>query len=341
MTGAILGGPGGPDAVRRGPSGEEWLARADALGLRRQGNELIGPCPACGTGDDRFHAYFRGPRSGVFSCRICHSRGDSASASRILEAAGFPRANKGGRADFSPPAPRRPKAPPPARGDTTAGHAAAIWRAAIPATPDTPAARRLAARGVWGGPGDTPLPDSVRWIDRAALARIDAQAQSSPQEKPLVIPLGILGCIVYCAAPAVHIDALAPDGGPPAKRWRRTVGPLGDGAFVVDGGGTDGLHLTEGPTDALALAWHRGALALAVLSTAYERVADRLAREARGRTVTVWLDGDEKGRVQARALAARLHTAGIPVTIRICPPGTDPGDCDPIFLIGTDKRLAT
>ena len=63
------------------PSFPDWQARASALGLKRRGAELVGPCPACG-GTDRFAVADKDGRA-VFNCRGCEGFAE------ILEAAGF------------------------------------------------------------------------------------------------------------------------------------------------------------------------------------------------------------------------------------------------------------
>lgn len=51
---------------------QEIVDRLPLEGLRREGRELVGPCPKCG-GRDRFAV---NPDRGVFNCRICQARGD-------------------------------------------------------------------------------------------------------------------------------------------------------------------------------------------------------------------------------------------------------------------------
>ena len=63
------------------PSFADWEDHAPALGLKRQGRELVGPCPACG-GTDRFSVTVKGART-VFNCRQCQGFVD------ILKAAGL------------------------------------------------------------------------------------------------------------------------------------------------------------------------------------------------------------------------------------------------------------
>ena len=66
----------------------DWQARADQLGLRRQGRELVGACPSCG-GEDRFSVSEKAGRA-VFQCRGCNPGRDNPEAFQaILKAAGF------------------------------------------------------------------------------------------------------------------------------------------------------------------------------------------------------------------------------------------------------------
>lgn len=71
---------------------ENWKARAKAvpiarvidthaLGLKRVGAELIGPCPKCG-GTDRFSI---NPGKGVFNCRGCNAAGDGIALTMFVE----------------------------------------------------------------------------------------------------------------------------------------------------------------------------------------------------------------------------------------------------------------
>ena len=63
------------------PTVADWLAKVP--GLRRKGNEHVGPCPACGTGDDRL----RITASGHAFCRVCAP--DAAGYPTLLRAAGL------------------------------------------------------------------------------------------------------------------------------------------------------------------------------------------------------------------------------------------------------------
>ena len=65
------------------PSFADWLDHAPALGLKRQGRELVGPCPACG-GTDRFSIK---PIDGgaVIHCRGCKGFVDIVKAAGLAE----------------------------------------------------------------------------------------------------------------------------------------------------------------------------------------------------------------------------------------------------------------
>ena len=69
----------------------DWHGRADALGLKRRGKSLTGPCPACG-GKDRFSVEDRNGKA-LLQCRGCEPNGQSQAGrdayKRILQEAGF------------------------------------------------------------------------------------------------------------------------------------------------------------------------------------------------------------------------------------------------------------
>ena len=71
-----------PDADRQPPAFAEWEAKAGALSLKRQGRELVGPCPACG-GTDRFAVKPINGGAALIHCRQCEGFVD------ILKAAGL------------------------------------------------------------------------------------------------------------------------------------------------------------------------------------------------------------------------------------------------------------
>jgi DNA primase len=78
--------------------------------LRRQGKELVGPCPRCG-GDDRFAV---NTAKQIFNCRGCGAKGDVIDLVRFLDGC-----------DFLPAVEKLAGAPPKANGDSRANAAMA------------------------------------------------------------------------------------------------------------------------------------------------------------------------------------------------------------------------
>ena len=77
-----------PQHPRSTPTFADWQAQAARLDLKREGRELVGPCPSCG-GDDRFSVSAKNGRA-VFQCRQCNPGRDNPEAFlAILKAAGF------------------------------------------------------------------------------------------------------------------------------------------------------------------------------------------------------------------------------------------------------------
>ena len=151
--------------------------------------------------------------------------------------------------------PGRPPLPPPS------DLSARLWRAS--AAPDgTPGARYLEQRGVW--PAGERLPASVRWLPGDVARRVGV----SPP-----LPRGAAGCVVYLFhAPgeadtfAAQLEAVDTDGErvkfypwlPEDDRAKRpsVSGCTFDGGrrvFCAAGDPDLGIHLCEGPLDALAV----------------------------------------------------------------------------------------
>jgi phage/plasmid primase-like uncharacterized protein len=137
-----------PEAIERA-RGVPIASVVKHLRLRRQGRELIGPCPVCG-GTDRFGVHVT---KGFFNCRGCKAAGDVIDLVRLLDGCDFLGAVEhlagGIRRDRQAPA-----HPPPARqrGDGADARrmldrAEAIWREAV-AIDGTPGAGYLAGRGI-------------------------------------------------------------------------------------------------------------------------------------------------------------------------------------------------
>ena len=76
---------------RSAPTFADWQARSAALQLKRDGQELRGPCPSCG-GTDRFSVGEREGRT-LLQCRHCdpngRTQGGKDAYRKIMEGAGF------------------------------------------------------------------------------------------------------------------------------------------------------------------------------------------------------------------------------------------------------------
>ena len=248
--------------LRSLPRLADWRAAASRLGLRRQGGELVGPCPACG-GTDRF----RVTRRGGFFCRQCCPDGRSMDAvRRILDRAGLagpedgeggPRRNAaaiergagsrregrswgyrdtgGGPERRSTALPGLADSPETGQGRNTGADSpdplpGRIWAAAT-ADPRlvAPVRRYFASRGAW--PPDRLLPPAVRWLPRTAAAHLDESLAGGPDARRAVrLPRAAAGAAVYGFAgdggiQAVQIEPLAASGRRTPWPPRRPDGP--------------------------------------------------------------------------------------------------------------------
>ena len=292
------------------PTLADWLARAGALALVRNGGGLEGPCPACG-GTDRFWV----ARDGKIGCRRCEpGKGEKGKEAykAILESAGFASKKQAPEPEPRPaPAPR----PPP---DDNEPMPVRIVRAS---RPDSVVARRyLASRGAW--PPDKPLPRGVRWIPVSAMRELGLWHIPDDAAGALCFKFGNTSTRTL---DAVQLDALTADGRLTAPRWRRTFGAPAGAAFPAlapadDPGGP--IHVAEGPVDALAIAWWRGRQAWSSGGTAgLLALAGQLA--VAERQVTIEADGDGPGWAAAMKLQAALVKLGTSAGMKDWPA------CDP------------
>ncbi len=231
--------------LARAPSLSDWPAAASGLGLQRRGGELVGPCPACRDGEDRFRVTQRGG----FFCRHCCPDGKAGADAmrRILEAAGMVREDDG--ASLAPGTARReartrtgaasqirgvstyPEGPerrstallegrnsgdPAPKAEFGAeswnpahaapdGLPARIWAASLAGNRDAAPVRAYLA-GRGAWPPDAALPPSVRWLPREAAARLAIR-----------LPAEAAGAAVYAFAGesgicAVQLEPLAESG---------------------------------------------------------------------------------------------------------------------------------
>ena len=264
-----------------------------------------GPCPECG-GRDRFRVA-QGATAVLIQCN------GGCDFPTLLVALGLTDLGEAGPATNSRP---EPTVAAPRRNPWLA----CVWARTTPPD-DTPGARYLIdSRTVWLE--DRPLPSSVRWLgasaaEELALRRIDW-------------PKSAAGCLVYrLSAPgeaetwALKVEVVTEDGTPipfnrggkrPNLSRSQTAG--GRRTFHAAGDPDRGIHLVEGPVDALALVTLE-ALGLVNLGGAAVLGADGVggfterACYGRGRVV-LYPDGarfserDNRWIPQAEAKAVRL-----------------------------------
>jgi len=237
----------------REPTYDEAVAAARRVlgsALKRAGTQngkprFNGPCPICG-GRDRFRVA-QGDRKVLIPC----SHG--CSFKELLDALGL-----SDDSDGLAPEPRIGNAPAmvPARN----GWLENVWTATI-AADDTPGASYLVDhRNVWLA--GRRLPPPVRWLPAVDAKDLGVRRNDWPEAAK--------GCLVYLfAAPgeaevwALKIEAIADDGralpfGSAERSIKRPSlsGSLTDGGrrtFRAGGDSDRGIHLVEGPIDALAL----------------------------------------------------------------------------------------
>ena len=287
------------------PPADWWTGRAAQLRLKKQGSELVGPCPNCG-GTDRFHVRLR---DGLFGCRQC---GDWR---RILDAAGWvwpsePCAGthmspvrtqpRTGPSRVRPPTPDRAVRPSDSRAAGKISRARKVWAGAD--ANSTLTTRYLSGRGAW--PPDAPLPSTVRWAPANTIPRSLGR-----------LPDGAAGCVAYMFATddlvALQLDALTVEARHTIPRWRRTLGPTTAAAFRVAGQSPSQhtLALVEGPVDALTVSCWRGLEAWAAGGTSgLVSLAPQLAGIAR--PVMIYSDDNRPGRTAALDAAEAIRQHG-------------------------------
>lgn len=243
------------------PTQADWQARAERLGLKRVGSELVGPCPSCG-GTDRFHVR----RDGLFGCRGCSGFAE------IMRAAGFETRGdrRERRIDYG-------RGGPPEDTGKTSSLAARLILASGPCRDDTPGwAYIVHHRLAW--PPDAPLPQVVGWIPAGRLSGLSVPPDAA----------GLL-TFAYYPGPCLSVEAIRADGERTDPRDRRTYGQK-TGACIIRHGGNP--LVVEGEVSALAAArmWpDRGAVCAGGAGRMVE-----VARRLSGRC-TLIADGDPAG----------------------------------------------
>jgi hypothetical protein len=289
---------------------EDELARRGVM-LKRQGRELIGPCPVCG-GVDRFGINVN---KQLWHCRGCGKGGDIVSLVQHLDGCTFAAAVATLTGDQSDNVTLKPKCPnprpsPPADDAAQARKARWLWSQRKAATPDTPLAKYLRKRGYAG-----PTPPTLAYLpphDEHPPAMI-ATFGIAPEVEPAVIiaPPQITG---------VHLTKLTMTGEKAdTDPVKITLGPsMGQPIVLAPVNDLLGLAITEGIEDGLSVYAATG-LGVWVAGTAGRMPALADAIPNYVECVTIYQHADDAGRANTIKLAEKLTLRGIEVLIAEAP----------------------
>ena len=294
-------------------------------GWRRIGSELKGPCPLCG-GRDRCWARPGHTTSALLSCRVCE-----APFGELLAAVTD--------SDTHGPQPETSRPPRTSRSPQSLDHLVELWAAGEPVERGTPGGRYLAKRT-----GCAAAPPSIRWCAAANWPR---------RKRIRPLPEGAAGALLYRftspsdpagAIVALQVEAVnrsgsnsvwfepAPNEDEPRKRPNVGGSLMTGRTLVVRHGKPDGgVHLVEGPIDALAVVELLGIETLrrtgdtvigapGTSGFSVQTVASHTG------PVTLWTDGDDGGYLAALRLARALRRLGRGVELRAAPAGLDWAD---------------
>ena len=201
----------------------------------------------------------------------------------------------------------------------------------------------MTRRGAW--PAGERFPASVRWLPAESARRVGVRPR---------VPDGAAGCVVYrFGSPgeadtfAAQLEAVNARGervpfGAAGKRPSIKGSAFASGRRVFQAGGNvdRGVHLVEGPLDALALVHlaRLGAVELAGAVFGAQGTPGFTARACSGRgPVVVWPDADAAGSGAALRLRLALEAAGRRCTIRLAGAA---GDVEDWAAHEVDERVA-
>jgi len=221
---------------------DAWIDRARAVAvedelarrghhLKRQGQELVGPCPLCG-GTDRFGVHLIRQ---IWNCRGCNVGGDVISLVRHLDGCSFGAATEtliGAHRQLPVIAQKRATKPSRIEPATSTEAALRLWDEARP-IPGTLAARYLAHRGISDLPPEHEEELFTRYRPQRLVAPPMLWVHHVTFTPPPVQPDGRAIVIVYvesgpaglCAEPVVTLEA------------QYTLPSSGDGSRFLVGAG--------------------------------------------------------------------------------------------------------
>jgi hypothetical protein len=285
------------DAVRRGAK------------LRRQGRELVGPCPRCG-GYDRFAIH---TTKQIWNCRGCGTGGDVLALVQHVDGVGFVEAVHALASDASPNLSRQIPVPPhkPADDDyEREQHAKAAWLWSQRRSIAGSIAERYLreARGYTGSVPPTLgfLPPTKLDHHPALIASFALVGEVDP---------GMLGAPQTVGS--VHLTLLRLDGNGKAEvdKPKIAIGsPRGRPITLAPPNDLLGLAITEGIEDGLTAYASTGLGVWAAGSAGFmPALADAVPNYID--CITIYAHADPAGRRGATELAERLHQRGFEVFI--------------------------
>jgi hypothetical protein len=272
--------------------------------LKRQGGELIGPCPVCG-GTDRFGVNIN---KQLWNCRGCSKGGDVIALVRHLDGCSFGTAVEtltGGDV-YNNSWGVYTRSSTPTNDTTQADKARWLWSRCVPATPDTPVAKYLGKRGYTG-----PIPPTIAYLSPHGEHRpaMIAAFGLVPEIEPGVIiaPPQISG--VHLTKLTIAGDKADTD---PVKI---TLGPsVGQPIMLSAVNDLLGLAVVEGIEDGLSVYAATG-LGVWVAGTAGRMPALADAIPNYVECVTIYKHSDADGRTNTIKLAEKLTARSMEVLI--------------------------
>jgi len=279
--------------------------------LKRQGAELVGPCPVCG-GRDRFGV---NTRKHVFHCRGCGTGGDVIKLVQFLDDCGFPEACKtltGATPSTGTGSSRPQHRPEPQRNteeDERIQRAKAryLFKSSIAAA-GTPVESYLRGRGI-----TVPTP-TIRFLPPRKSAHYPAMLV--PYGLPEEPEPGVID-IAEAAITAVQLTLLKPDGTSKAdvKPNKITIAPpAGKPMVVAPINDLLGLAICEGVEDALST---HEATGLGAWASGGDVFLPKLADAVQDyvEAVTIYAHSEERAQRCVRELADALDARGIEIFI--------------------------
>jgi putative DNA primase/helicase len=289
----------------------EVEAQRHGLKLKRQGHELVGPCPRCG-GHDRFSISVR---KQVFNCRGCGVGGDVIALVQHLDGGDFTAAIAtltGDEVNRAVPGKKKPVSSTgnsaPADERDRIHQAADLWRARQPIVEGSPPWRYLReARGI-----TCPLPATLGFLPawRDLPPRMIAAFGHCEEPEPGIVE-------PPRTVEAVHLTYLRPNGTgkadmPNPKQFRGAV--RGQPIVIAPMNDLLGLAITEGIEDALSVHEATGLGAWAAGSAPHlGKLADAVPDYTD--CVSIYADANKAGQEYAATLAERLTARGISAEI--------------------------